>query len=65
VVFAVVHRRDYLGHADPRTTRRYRLGHNRLERTPAYQLLETLMANMRADAEEVGDGPPRASASAP
>jgi integrase len=53
---------DYLGHADPRTTRRYDLGRHRLERTPAYRLLEALMADTRAEADVVGDAPPQEAA---
>ena len=33
---------DALGHADPRTTRRYDRGRHNLDRSPAYKLAEVL-----------------------
>src|SRR5690606_16074917 len=37
---------DFLGHADPRTTRRYDAGRESLDRSPAYVLGQTLAASV-------------------
>lgn len=42
---------DFLGHADPRTTRRYDLGRESLDRSPAYDLAAALSAGIDRYAE--------------
>ena len=47
---------NLLGHADPRTTRRYDRAHGALHRSPAYRLGQDFAAGEARSAEQMATG---------